>query len=83
MLPVLRSITYRQRRANEQRLIESTKRKSHCGGALTFATSVRAGRSISHATDIAVYGALFALLGLVFVFHRTLSNYFRRKEHRE
>jgi hypothetical protein len=34
-------------------------------------------------TDIAVYGALFALLGLVSVFHWTLSNYFRRKEHRE
>jgi hypothetical protein len=33
--------------------------------------------------DIAVYGALFALLGLVFVFHRTFSNYFSKRGHRE
>jgi hypothetical protein len=32
-------------------------------------------------TDMAVYGALFALLSLAFVFHRALSNYFRKREH--
>jgi hypothetical protein len=33
--------------------------------------------------DFLVYGALFALLGLVFMFHRTFSNYFSKREHRE
>jgi hypothetical protein len=39
-------------------------------------------QSVMLDNDIAVYGALFALLGLVFVFHRTLSNYVRKREHR-
>ena len=33
-------------------------------------------------TDIAVYAALFAALGLVFVVHRVLSNYLQKREPR-
>jgi hypothetical protein len=40
-------------------------------------------QSVMIVTDIAVYGALFALLSLVFVFYRSLSNHFRQRGHPE
>jgi hypothetical protein len=43
----------------------------------------RALNQIMPFTDIAVYAALFAAMGLVFVIHRVLSNHVQKREDRE